>query len=203
MNLDPFFSVMEKQAVSAGRTLAVLRARMAQGGRVAPKLLQQAESAAASGLSSTPAAARRAALGAGEGARLAQKAQAYGANPITQSARARGLAAYERGVAGGPGVRGKGQLSSHYDYGATAMAGESRPYTKAHAESLFTSRQVKDTVGQSRRLPSIQSPTPPAGSSAVSAVGQTQVAPTVLAKRPERVTAIAKRRRIPAVTGAA
>ena len=65
---------MVKTAISAGLALKALRARIAQGVRVAPKLLRGAEEAAAAGARSTPAAVRRTALGAADSGQLIARA---------------------------------------------------------------------------------------------------------------------------------
>lgn len=73
------FGEHTKVAVSPGLALKAIKARMAQGARVSPKLLQGAEKAVASGAKSTPAAMRRTALGASESARAAQGAKTFAA----------------------------------------------------------------------------------------------------------------------------
>ena len=72
--ISAFGAEFEKRSIAASTTLKVLRARMAQGARVAPAVLHHAEAAA--GGASTPAALRRAALGASDSARAAKHVQA-------------------------------------------------------------------------------------------------------------------------------
>lgn len=129
-----------KVAISAGRTLAALQARVAQGARVAPGLMQRAEQAAAQGLASTPAAMRRTALGASESARMGQAAAQMGNNPVTQGMRQRVGNAYEAAMSNPAAVRNMGahNVVGAADMGATGMSGVAKPYTRAHAESMFT-----------------------------------------------------------------
>jgi hypothetical protein len=146
--LKSFSQELEKLSVSAATTLSLLQQRVAQGARVAPAVMQRAEAAAAQGLTQTPAAARRAALGAGESVRLQQAAQEAAQNPVTQASKARLEAGYERAVSGAPGVFDTSKvLPAHYDYGATAMAGSSHPYSRAHIDSLMGRMEMVNPGG--------------------------------------------------------
>lgn len=152
-----FYAVMEKQAVSAGRTLALIRSRMAQGGRVAPKLLASAEQAAASGATSTPAALRRTALGAGEGARLAQRAKTLPARVGvgTQAAATRSrVADAVRSEAGGAATRSNIPLSNAYE---GYMSSAQTAYTPAHTAKVMGIRpnQVKMRTGPTALMNSV------------------------------------------------
>lgn len=86
-----------KHAISAGRTLAAIEARATQGVRVAPRLLQGAREAAGAGLTSTPAAVRRTALGAASSGAEIQRAaalpQRVGLGQVAADTRARVSAA--------------------------------------------------------------------------------------------------------------
>jgi hypothetical protein len=116
--IHEFFEALEKQAISAGRTLALLTARAGQGARVAPKLMQQAQAAAAQGLSHTPAAVRRTALGAGESAALARRSaampQRVGLGAETSAMRGRVADAVKAEAAGGA-TRSNVPLSKAYE----------------------------------------------------------------------------------------
>ena len=178
---------LQKLAISAGTTLSLLQQRAAQGARIAPKLMQGAEQAAAQGLAHTPSAARRAALGAGEAVRASQATQMAGQNPVTQAMRGRVLGAYEQGVSSSAVRDTSKLLPHHYDYGATGMAGSLHPYTQEHINSMMGSANVVDPKGLAPtitgRQPSMMHPTPPMGASGVTQVspfGATQIAPSAL-----------------------
>jgi hypothetical protein len=76
-----FVDELEKHAVSAARTLAVLESRAAQGARVHPTVLQGVRELAAGGATSTPIAARKATLNVAESARGARSAERAWAGP--------------------------------------------------------------------------------------------------------------------------
>lgn len=76
----------DKLAVSAMRTLGVLKARAAQGAAVGAPAMHMAQQAA--GSASTPAALRRLALGAGEDVRAARQTAAFANHPIPAARRA-------------------------------------------------------------------------------------------------------------------
>lgn len=178
---------LEKLAISAGTTLSLLQQRAAQGARIAPKLLQGAEQAAAQGLTHTPSAARRAALGAGEAVRGAQASSQMLQNPVTQGMRQRVLGAYEQGVTNKAVRNTEHVLPLHYDYGASGMAGSVHPYTQEHINSMMGSAHVMDPKGLApsiaNRGPSMMHPTPPMGASSVTQVspfGATQIAPSAM-----------------------
>ena len=92
--LQSFGGELIKTSISAKLVLRAIKGRVAQGARVAPKMMQQAESAAAKGLTSTPVAMRRTALGAAESGRAAQGAktlaQRSGVAPQRAALQARG-----------------------------------------------------------------------------------------------------------------
>lgn len=75
----------DKIAISASRTLGALHARMGQGARIAPQVLEQAGQTA--GAATTPANLRRLALGARDDARAAQSSAAFAAHPIPAARR--------------------------------------------------------------------------------------------------------------------
>ncbi len=75
----------DKTAISASRALGALHARMGQGARVAPQVLEQAGQTA--GAVSTPANLRRLALGARDDARAAQSSAAFASHPIPAARR--------------------------------------------------------------------------------------------------------------------
>jgi hypothetical protein len=178
-----FVDELEKQAVSAARTLALLRARTTQGARVAPGLMQHAQQAAATGATTTAPSMRRLALGAGQDARAVTRAQAFGANPITQDARQRTQAAYNRAMDNPAAVRVQGGHLAHAtDHGATGMSGATSPYTRSHANRMFASRsQVIDPRGVGARVtpraPALQQNTPPMGQSVIG-MERTQALPS-------------------------
>ena len=75
----------DKIAISASRALGALHARMGQGARVAPQVLEQAGQTA--GAATTPANLRRLVLGAGDDARAAQSSAAFSSHPIPAARR--------------------------------------------------------------------------------------------------------------------
>lgn len=75
----------DKIAISASRALGALHARMGQGARIAPQVLEQAGQTA--GAVSTPGNLRRLALGARDDARAAQSSAAFSSHPIPAARR--------------------------------------------------------------------------------------------------------------------
>lgn len=71
---------------------------------------------------------------------MGQAAQRFGANPVTQAMQGRVGAAYERAMANPAAVRNMGarDVVGAADMGATGMSGVAKPYTQAHADSIFT-----------------------------------------------------------------
>lgn len=195
-----FRDELTKIAISAGTTLSLLQQRAAQGARIAPKLMQSAEHAAATGLVHTPSSLRQTALGAGEAVRASQASSAALQNPVTQGMRQRVLGAYERSMSGGSGIRDTSKmLPSHYDYGATGMAEAQHAYTPEHINSMMGTGVMHDPQGilaSTGRRPSMMQQTPPMGASAATRVtgpkaGATNpTGPTVIAPNagPTRVT---------------
>lgn len=179
--LRSFGSELEKLAVSAATTLSLLQQRAAQGARVAPALMQRAETAAAQGLTHTPAAARRAALGAGESVRAAQGAEQLATRSGTAAQRA---ALQSRGaqmtqaiesaphtvtspMLGGNMTRGYSPAAADFMAGKGTLA-----QAQAHTLSNPTIHQVGRTPAAGRQ-PSMSHATPPMGAS--SAGGTTAV----------------------------
>lgn len=132
---DSFFADLEKRAVSMGRTLAALHARVSQGARVAPAILQGVQ--AQSHLTSTPANVRRLALGAADA--MTQKRQMFNrlAEPSTAAARARIYAGYEAAQTNAPGTFSHQRLYLHDD--PTRHA-----YSQAHLDRLTQGPKLID-----------------------------------------------------------
>lgn len=128
----------DKLAVSAAKALAVIERRVAQGARVAPKVMESARQAASAGLTSTPAVARRAALGAADSA----KTQLYAASlpqrvglADTAAATRQRVAEAIRAEAKNPAAARTGQyLSKGYE---GYMTDVQRAYSPAHKAQVL------------------------------------------------------------------
>jgi hypothetical protein len=136
---------LEKQAVSVGRTLAVLRNRMAQGARVAPGIVDDLAKAPAG--ATTPAMARRVALNASDDAKLQQRMVQSRANPVVQGTQQRLTTGYNAAVRRDPGVFSETPLASHYDHGPAGMTPRPVAYARVHADSLVGNSQIQDPKG--------------------------------------------------------
>lgn len=155
------FGGFVKTAISPALTTRLLKARAAQGARVAPQLMRGAEAAAASGATQTAPGLRRLALGAGQDARAAARAQGLasrsGVAPQRQALQAR--AAQDVSPLTQPMSGGGGGLERGY-----SPAG--RDFMTGHTSYADAARQ---TAAMPRRVPAPQAPTvapPPRATSA-------------------------------------
>lgn len=165
----------DKIAISASRALGALHARMGQGVRMAPQVLEQAGQAA--GAASTPANLRRLVLGAGDDAKAIQRTQQFTSHPIPAARRA----AAEQVTA---------LEQSHPE----RMYDLSRPSSDILEGIPWASQEKKQMLfGQSTLHDPQNLLKPPAGPSPIAA---TQIAPTVAGKRaPVAAATVAGRRR--------
>lgn len=128
----------EKLAVSAGRSLAVIERRMAQGARVAPSLLAEARQAAAAGMATTPRATRLTALGAADATKTQEFARgaAQRVGPTTAATAAATPLRVEQALAveraNPAAVRTGQQLSPAYEGYMTDSRRAYSPQHKAH-----------------------------------------------------------------------
>lgn len=162
-----------KTAISASRALGALHARMGQGARVAPQVLEQAGQTA--GAVSTPANLRRLALGARDDARAAQSSAAFASHPIP---------AARRGAAEQVTALEQSHPEQMYQLG--------RERSDLLEGIPWASQQKKDMLfgGGSSMLDPQGLMRPPAGP----ATAPTQIAPTVSLKQPQGSGTVAARK---------
>lgn len=187
MNLDTlkaFSSELEKLAISAGLVNQVLQRRVAQGARVAPKLLQMSGQAATQGLAQAPAAARRAVLGAGEAVRAQQATQRALSNPVTQAMQQR-VGNAIRSEAAGAATRTGQPLSKAYE---GYMTSSQRAYSPEHMGAVLGTAPVHMPVGQTAYMRSV-------GTSATLPAGPLPAVPAATVPSNPGATAVSPRRR--------
>lgn len=148
----------EKRAVSAGSTLRLLQARAAQGVRIAPRLMQGAEQAAASGLARTAPGTRALALEAGQAARAQQATQSAAALKAPLQGRLQ--------AAEGANMYSNTPLKTHEGY-----MGATNAYSPQYRAAVAPQGGIADPRG-------LLSPPP-----APMATAPTEMAGTVVAKR--------------------
>lgn len=144
----------DKLAVSAAKSLAAIQRRVAQGARVAPSLLSQAEHAAASGMAATPRAVRLTAMGAADAAKTQQLARgvAQRAGPSTAAtaaatrSRLEGAMAIER--ANPAAVRTGQPLSAGYEGYMTDIQ---RGYSPEHKALAAPQQQTLPQVARATK----------------------------------------------------
>lgn len=146
--LKSFGSELEKLSVSAATTLSLLQQRAAQGARIAPALMQRAETAAAQGLTHTPAAVRQTALGAGESVRLQQATNQALQNPVTQAMQQRVHGAIQAEAAGAATRTGQPLSKGYEGY----MTSSQRAYSPEHMGQVLGSAPVHLPVGETHYM---------------------------------------------------
>jgi hypothetical protein len=179
---DGFNQEMTKLAISAGLALGALQGRIAQGARVAPKLLGQFEHAAASGARATPALGA-AVRNAGQDVRATMGMNKALANPTTQAMQGRVANAIKAETANPAAMRGTNQLSNAYE-GYMNVGNHTTAYTPEHMGAVMgiNPSEIKLRTGATALMPKVAPPTPAGVTGPLMAPGAT-AAGTVPARR--------------------